>query len=1100
MEQDQLSPRQYMKSRHPDRFSDTRIEAKPHLDRSLLEYHLETLTSRKQETAFERFALKLAEREICPNLLPQTGPTGGGDSKVDTETYPVADRLSMLWHVGTGREAASERWGFAFSAKKKWKPKLEADIAKLVGTGRDYRKAFFVTSQYVRDQERGKVEDELSKKHCVEVRILDRTWILDKVFEHGHSALAIEELEIGLPAHEEAQKGLDDVRRERRVEELERRIQEAALDETLGRRMVGDCLEAAITSAELERPRSEVDGLFERARRVAAQYGSTQDELESAYHSAWMTFWWFEDYGRAAELTGMVEKLVKGTKNVRDLELLSNLWMLLRSAVLVHGLDARKAGLESVTETLSSGLDAIARERGRPSAALQARTLQLHMEMQFALGAGQSIDRMLAELRDIVLECEGLAGYPLRQLAAVVTDLGPFLGASADYDALFEAVVEVSGRREGEIAAAGLLVQRGEQQLEAEDAYGAISTIGRGLRRLYREESRRELIYALHMCSHAYETVGLLWAARGVALTAAALAVHDLTTYGNVTLQQAGCFSGMKWLELRLGRVVQSVAWHEVDTTVKSALTSEGYDPEKLHAGDAEYDEVLAGLLLRTDLTQLRTLHAWPSVLEGLGLYRTSMALLYALGHEDALEEEPYRSFLGEEDAEAVLRSWAAQEALSELPDRPSLYDGGRVVLESGVLGCRISVGGAGEGPCVEVSESLLGLVEAVLSTGTFHGLMAMEPALTVEVEVSDSAEAPFACTLEERLGRPHLDVQCQRFDPNNLSMEEQEAIQRKLLEAMAMVAASILVSGEAERRLEGLLGEEKALERSLGFTGSFVSAGNVLGHDAKLRVEDWRALDGQDYPLVRAHPWGAGEAIENNLAEKEDVERRLGQGEPPPEVADYRHRRHSDMHTVSPIRGTLWDKAEWRGAAFLTTPYDPSPPVLAPVFGNREAAEAIWEGWRSEIGNRDERDEVRIAIVRGVDVSKPHAYTIVVGANPDTTARKQSAVFCVSRVRVMEPESSLNLDMFLVAFEAEGCYLLAPAVADEEMSEVEVLMEHAIMKLHVHVRQAWEVGRNDIDLAGIIPERQPLIPDGVNDAPVIEVLRWRHDSRIDQG
>jgi len=42
-----------------------------------------------------------------------------------TETFPVAEQLAYAWHVGEAMEAASERWGFAFSAKKKWKPKLQ---------------------------------------------------------------------------------------------------------------------------------------------------------------------------------------------------------------------------------------------------------------------------------------------------------------------------------------------------------------------------------------------------------------------------------------------------------------------------------------------------------------------------------------------------------------------------------------------------------------------------------------------------------------------------------------------------------------------------------------------------------------------------------------------------------------------------------------------------------------------------------------------------------------------------------------------------------------------------------------------------------------
>src|SRR5207237_5750030 len=56
-----------------------------------------------QETEFQRFPFELAKRKVCPNLLPQTGPTGGGDSKVDTETYPVADNPALTltpWQSG----------------------------------------------------------------------------------------------------------------------------------------------------------------------------------------------------------------------------------------------------------------------------------------------------------------------------------------------------------------------------------------------------------------------------------------------------------------------------------------------------------------------------------------------------------------------------------------------------------------------------------------------------------------------------------------------------------------------------------------------------------------------------------------------------------------------------------------------------------------------------------------------------------------------------------------------------------------------------------------------------------------------------------------
>lgn len=102
-------PYDFMRARRPELFSDSTTIYEPQITRELFDYHLESLTNRKQELQFEHFCRKLAEQEICPNLLPQTGPTGGGDSKVDAETYPVADAISERWYEGLAREATASR-------------------------------------------------------------------------------------------------------------------------------------------------------------------------------------------------------------------------------------------------------------------------------------------------------------------------------------------------------------------------------------------------------------------------------------------------------------------------------------------------------------------------------------------------------------------------------------------------------------------------------------------------------------------------------------------------------------------------------------------------------------------------------------------------------------------------------------------------------------------------------------------------------------------------------------------------------------------------------------------------------------------------------
>src|SRR5277367_301689 len=124
----EFNPSDYMRARRPELFSDSISATEVSLTREVFEYHLDTLTSRKEETIFEHFCRRLAEREICPNLLPQTGPTGGGDSKTDSENYPVAESIAIRWYEGEDPIAAEQRWAFAFSAMKKWRPKVISDV------------------------------------------------------------------------------------------------------------------------------------------------------------------------------------------------------------------------------------------------------------------------------------------------------------------------------------------------------------------------------------------------------------------------------------------------------------------------------------------------------------------------------------------------------------------------------------------------------------------------------------------------------------------------------------------------------------------------------------------------------------------------------------------------------------------------------------------------------------------------------------------------------------------------------------------------------------------------------------------------------------
>ncbi len=1085
-----FSPKSFLKARRPERFSDTIVKEATKLDRSLLEYHLSSLTSRSQETDFERFARRLCEREICQNLLPQTGPTGGGDSKVDSETYPVADTLVLAWYSGVGREAAQERWAFAFSAKADWSSKVRSDIAKIAGTKRGYTKAFFITNQAVPDRKRAEFEDALRTKHDIDVRILDRTWILDRVFTNHHQEIAIKELGITALSHRELIKGPLDVKRQEKVEEVEKRIDQALQAGHLGVALIDDSIIAADLTRNMERPRAEVEGKYARADQLAQKYGSPRQQVEIAYQWAWTLYYWFEDYRAFVEQYTVVEERALGSRNTYDIERLYTLWIALHWTVGRGDLDPKSAIYKTRTETLIAELNRLQDEKDRPSTSLQAETMLLEVQLAQRLYAKEPLDGVLRSLQDVVLRSEGLIGYPLEPLVEIFTEIGQVLEESVAYNELFETIVQVASTRDGEISAARLLLTRGEGQLLQGHPIKAIATLGRSLGGLYKHETRCEIVKALYLCGYAYDEVGLPWAARGTLLAAASVATNDFWQYGNVTPYQAACYRRLKWIELRLGRLPHILAWHEVDVAVRHELAARGYDSQALFKSEPAFDALIARLILRTDFFDLKSLQNLPDVLDQLGLGMPADALLYMLGHKERFEEIAKQ--LGEDPDNLASGCWNLKADVP-LPEHPLLYNQQTVSLQSQVLGCRITVECKTDAPCVEVGESILAAIESFLATSALERAMTREPELTMEVRTSDFAEHPIGVTTEERSGRPHLVIRCQVFDPQTVPVDKQAVLRDEVFDVAVTAIAQFASFKDFDRDLEALFRKERVWERAVAFTSTFGTQTNVLGASPKTRLSSWIDKDITVYPLRRSEPWTPAEIKDKDKGGDDlTVIPPTHGGEPPSELIDPNLRSHDQIETISLIRGRLWDRAGWTGTAFITDPTNENPPALAFIFSNREAGREIFVHWRKELGTVDVGERMRLVIVRGIDKRHPHAYRVVVGSAPSASTKRTRFVGFISRICRMEATTPENLDRFLLAHAAVGSLYIAPAFAPHgfdgsQAPEVEMGLSIGLHK--VYVRNAWEIGPKDIDSPAIDEDDDPIVPENVKDAPFFELI-----------
>lgn len=845
---ERITPRQYYQSQHPHLFSDSTVAEVTELDRSLREYHLYSLTSRSQEADFERFARCLCERCICPNLLPSTGPSGGGDSKADAETYPVADALSLVWYSGIGREAAQERWAFAFSAKADWLPKVKSDVKKIVETGRGYKKAFFVTNQSISAKRRASVEDDLRRKYEIDARFLDLNWIVEQIFAGQHEDLAISELKITALATRSKRSGPNDVARSVKLEEVEAQISQSVQDQLMGPILVDDAIKAASLRRSLEKPRIAVQGSYARADKLALQHGSLRQQVESAYQWAWTLFWWHEDYAALLQQYEVVESRVKDSDNVYDLECLSNLWNL----VFWHApVEAQKANeiewLSERTRTLRQAFQRLVNDTERPSVSLQATAHLLQIDLSERVRARTQIDDIFEAFSDLIERAQGLVSFPMQTLVGILTVIGQVVDESSAYNALFDTIVELSARREGEVRAARLLLERGEQYMNQKRPAKAIAMVGQALSRLYKHETRSEIVYALYLCGLAYERLGLVWAARATHLSGASIAANDFWKHETISPGFAACVNRLKLVEARLGRIPHILAWQELDLTMRAIAKAKGLSFPDSEKEEAAFDALLARLFLRTPPDLLESLSRLPDVLDDLQLYTSAGALLFLFGYPDrlaAMGDGP------DDDADKLAQEIYDLGADVVLPEAPEYLDIEDVSLSSRILGCHITAACSLTPPCIEVAEWILTILESFLASVDFDHAFAHEPELTIKSQPADNAAEGtlVCCNVTELLGRPQFTISCKLLDPYEISVETQDALGGQAAEIALSVLDRAIRFRDFESDLKSLFERERVMERAVSFTGTPIAVRNVLGSSPKFRITQWCNLDKTNY------------------------------------------------------------------------------------------------------------------------------------------------------------------------------------------------------------------------------------------------------------
>lgn len=1088
-----LSPRKLMRVRHPDLFSDSVVESRPVLARPVFDHHLDTMTARKEEYQFEHFCRVIAEKEICPNLRIQTGPTGGGDSKVDSENYPVAKDISERWWIGEPA-GGSERWAFAFSAKKKWKPKLEADVKSVLSTKRDYKRIYFFTNQLVRDKLRASTEDALTKTAGIPIHIMDRNWLADRVYRNGHLELAISALQIEDASHQRSVRlGPEDTRRKADLEELDAQISDPGRYEGARYQLVEDCLRAAILARGLDRPRVEIDGRFAMADRIAGELGIPSQLLRVAYQRAWTAHWWFEDFNEFLTHYDEVERHAAGSTEAEDQERLLNLNQLLFTLERQNLVPADRSRTTERRQALVAHLKTLEADEARPNNALFARMLRTFVNLTDAMleGGPQALSVVWEDLKEIAEAAKYLGQFPFDSLSRMAHEMSELFD-TPEFDSLYELIVDVQRMRVSDGKAGDSFRSRGRQKLRNEKPYEAIRWLGRAEELFAKEEYQRQLILTLLDSSYAYENAGLLWAARNKLTVAIERAFHMFQVEGEMPRITHHCLRRLTWIEMQLGRIpqiLQAIVWTRFcEGLLKSAEQSEAQSAQETMLLQA----VLSIHFLNVPFSRISALEQLPDALARLDLGMPRLAVLYALGHEKRVNEECFaESPMSTKDMLEFFERWQDQPAREDISSEPSLNEGARAMVRSIILGAEFVVDCPNDATSIGVAESLLGAMEAFMATSDENDVLPHAEQTVIRMrKVNQQVTGPSFTWLDNVSG-----VHAEIVTGENVDFLNKEALTQFtdfLCNTTLTIAARRFIIHDPKAWMTKIAGEERGLVRA-AMLGNVVAIGRSLfGSDAKVRLAHWMGDNDKYYDCLRDQHWQPTYPVAKRDGPKEPI--KLGDGPPPEQLMDTSQRKHTQRKVFSPIDIPVWDKADWGGTCYGWD--DRQPPFMGMMFKNLVAGRKIFADWRTRWGREEAVDVLRVTIITGIHKSNPHHYAVIIGPNIDlitADARSGDTFSMVSRINHMTPTTSENLTNFLKAFNKFNAFDLVPAqfpISSQRMPEVEFRL--AVLKRHLHIRPAWQIGENDNDIVALDDDEDPFIPEGVVDAPVIKAIAAR--------
>lgn len=180
-----------------------------------------------------------------------------------------------------------------------------------------------------------------------------------------------------------------------------------------------------------------------------------------------------------------------------------------------------------------------------------------------------------------------------------------------------------------------------------------------------------------------------------------------------------------------------------------------------------------------------------------------------------------------------------------------------------------------------------------------------------------------------------------------------------------------------------------------------------------------------------------------------------------------------------------------------MADPLHRFPPILSLVFA-KTGGKNIFDAWIKDVGYSDNKSEIGIRIIKGIDKKHPYWYRVIIGqlGFPNKNVKNPQIIAMPARCHTMQPSNDVNLKMFEKELKFAKTFSLCPSYMSNSKGQPQVYDELMIKKKleSILICNAFDLKKDDwLSFCGILLTDDPIIPVGKENAPILKMIERKN-------